>query len=191
NTPVTYLTEIFIYYNGSIDTLSHNIEIYQIPNINIIGDSVSCEGDDITLTLDTIQQAARFLWSTSATTPSISVTTSNSYWCEVEIFGCIGVDTFMVTLENCETTLDLTMPNFFTPNDDLFIPLKMEGVLDAEIFIYDRWGNNLFKSKSLFEGWNGQAKEKKCTDGTYYWIIHYTDINKKESNLRGFITLIK
>ncbi|MFB0924017.1 MAG: hypothetical protein QMB65_01835, partial [Vicingaceae bacterium] len=28
NTPGTYLTELLIYYNGSIDTLSHNIEIY-------------------------------------------------------------------------------------------------------------------------------------------------------------------
>ena len=56
----------------------------------------------------------------------------------------------------------LYIPNSFTPNldgnNELFLPkgVRMSKYKDYEFIIYDRWGVEVFKTKDIFEGWDGK-----------------------------------
>jgi gliding motility-associated-like protein len=79
------------------------------------------------------------------------------------------------------------VPNAFTPNDDgtndLFIPVVTSySELDQyEFRIYDRWGEIVFFSKTVGEGWDGIAgRPWPGVSGTNYpEIIPYGDPNKQ------------
>jgi gliding motility-associated-like protein len=93
------------------------------------------------------------------------------------------------------------VPNAFTPNgdglNDIFQP-KGFGVTKYELWIYDRWGELMFTTKTFEEGWNG-SKQKKADvsypltieEGTYTWLINCTSVFGKSHELKGHVTLIK
>jgi gliding motility-associated-like protein len=69
--------------------------------------------------------------------------------------------------------------NVFTPNNDgkndvLIFP--GEGVKELSGKIYDRWGLKLFEWSGLNTGWDGNTDSGPAPDGTYYYIIQYTDV---------------
>jgi gliding motility-associated-like protein len=66
--------------------------------------------------------------------------------------------------------------SYESPGDQRFIPHfdPVQPVLFS-FHIYDRWGINVFSTKSLSQGWNGRKNNRDAVlhDGTYYWIIYY------------------
>jgi gliding motility-associated-like protein len=95
------------------------------------------------------------------------------------------------------TVIDLIIPNVFTPNgdniNDLF-KLNAIGLGGISIEIYNRWGNLVFKSTNLEEGWNGKNKltDIDCPNGTYFFTMEILDkarINKRIE--KGIIQLIR
>jgi gliding motility-associated-like protein len=79
------------------------------------------------------------------------------------------------------------VPNTFTPNgdgiNDLFIPIvtTYSGLDQYEFRIYDRWGEVIFESKTVGEGWDGIAGRPwpGVTGTNYPTIIPYGDPNKQ------------
>ncbi len=109
-------------------------------------------------------------------------------------FGCI--DTIIKNIEVLED-FGLYVPDAFTPNgdgiNDVFSP-KGFGITDYEMEIYDRWGEKLFRTKDMHNGWDGkyQGKSSKVLqDGTYVWRIRLMDVYGKSKELTGHVTLIK
>ncbi|MCH2232371.1 MAG: gliding motility-associated C-terminal domain-containing protein [Crocinitomicaceae bacterium] len=88
----------------------------------------------------------------------------------------------------------LNMPNVFSPNNDqindVFQPINHEGISSGNLLIYNRWGQ-LMHSNTMFSGWNGEYKGKQCSEGTYFWIINYTDLSGNEHEAHGFLTLTR
>jgi gliding motility-associated-like protein len=88
------------------------------------------------------------------------------------------------------------IPNSFTPfSDDLnaiFIPQGF-GISDAgfEFYIFDRWGENIFSSHSLVDGWDGTYKGKPVQNGTYVWRVIYYDLNGKVYKQTGHVNVLK
>jgi gliding motility-associated-like protein len=87
------------------------------------------------------------------------------------------------------------IPNAFTPNangnNDLFKPQLM-GVRDYKFWIFNRWGERIFETTNLDEGWDGRVKDELCPEGVYVYRIHYIDDN--ESGIHdycGRITLVR
>lgn len=103
----------------------------------------------------------------------------------------VQVDSF--SLDACETGIE--MPNVFTPNNDgindNFIPIKYEEIVTANLRILNRWGQELYYSDNLQNGWNGYFREKTCTEGVYYWIVQYTTKSNDLKELSGFLTILK
>lgn len=120
-------------------------------------------------------------------------------------FNCI--DTATKTIE-VKPDVALYIPNAFTPNNDgindTFFP---EGVgidwRDGEFtfYVFDRWGELIFKSQSRNNPWDGIAHEKGGSkivqSGVYVWKIEATTyegrkINKKTKlPLSGQVVLLK
>ena len=68
------------------------------PIVNLGNDTTLCTGT--ALTLNDTSTNATFLWSTNATTPSITVTTGGRYWLQVTQNVCKGSDTIAIAFVN-------------------------------------------------------------------------------------------
>lgn len=88
------------------------------------------------------------------------------------------------------------IPNAFSPDDDLVNDVflaKGTGFLEFSMSIYDRWGNFIFYSDDINEGWDGKANSGSeiAQRDVYVYSIKLIDFKKKVHNYRGTITLIK
>jgi gliding motility-associated-like protein len=88
----------------------------------------------------------------------------------------------------------LFMPTAFTPNGDHIndiyrIPPGVTITLD-EFSIFDRWGNKLFTTNNINQGWNGTEKGLKSAIGGYIYLIRGYDDKGKIMN-KGTFALIR
>jgi len=169
---------------------SINIIYNPIPTVNLGSDTTLCQGESITLNAGS---ASSFLWSDGSTGSSISVSSVGTYWVQSSNGQCANSDTILVDLTECEIAIEL--PNAFSPNNDgineYFIPIKYKGITSATLKIFNRWGQELYYTDDLLEGWNGNHKGDICLDGTYFWIVQYTTIKNESKELKGFLSLLK
>ncbi|MBT7826062.1 MAG: T9SS type B sorting domain-containing protein [Bacteroidetes bacterium] len=92
------------------------------------------------------------------------------------------------------TEFRLFIPNSFTPNgdgvNDIFLP---KGIFISEynIQIFNSWGEKVFESDKLSEGWDGSFRGKTCPLGTYYYSIRAKGANGKSKELSGSLTLLR
>jgi len=93
---------------------------------------------------------------------------------KVNNFGCVETDTFMLS-RYCGPKLFI--PNAFSPNgdglNDMFLPYN-ESLISFRMIIFNRWGEQLFETKSTSIGWDGTFGGVKCQDGVYTYIIWYS-----------------
>ena len=88
----------------------------------------------------------------------------------------------------------LYVPSAFTPNEDdkneTFQP-KGKGIVSYQLNIYDRWGEQLFKTTKFDEGWDGTFKGVMCKSDVYVWKIRAVNSAGKKKDLYGHVTLYK
>jgi gliding motility-associated-like protein len=135
---------------------------------------------------------AQYLWQDNSTASSLEVNQEGVYWVKVTQNNCSISDTVTIETKTCETFI--AYPNVFTPNTDglneHFVPIKIKGIKDANLVIFSRWGQKVFETTNLLEGWNGKINNSLANTGVYYWILNYKDINQTELYLKGFVTLL-
>ena len=91
-----------------------------------------------------------------------------------------------------ETSINI--PNVFTPNGDNsneFFKISGSGIKSLECSIYDRWGLKLYEWSGLNGFWDGNVKSGAAPDGTYFYIINYTDVLDKSKTEKGFLNLFR
>jgi gliding motility-associated-like protein len=90
--------------------------------------------------------------------------------------------------------IELQIPTVFTPNsdgkNDLFNVVGSD-ITGLDMQIYNRWGQLLFETNQINEGWNGRTTAgNPVPDGTYFYII--TIIVDNETKLyKGTLSLIR
>jgi len=173
---------------------SDAISVYYdaIPVINLGKDTTLCEGEELTLNISTPNST--YLWQDGSTNSSLVISLPNSYWVEINNSCGVGMDTIEVTYNNCSSVIE--MPNVFTPNrdnkNDLFLPVKAEGIVSYQIVIYNRWGQELFHSKSLMQGWDGRTSAgNKVPNGSYFWVVNYINLDGIEEEIKGHLSLLR
>ena len=83
---------------------------------------------------------------------------------------CIAVDTVIVCVDERK---EIYLPTAFSPNSDGkndYYKLGGNGICEIEIFIYNRWGEQMFYSNDLTIGWDGVFNEK-LQDAEKYAVI--------------------
>lgn len=87
------------------------------------------------------------------------------------------------------------VPTSFTPNDDfaneVFRVITNTDVTGGEFFIFDRWGELIFATQDLSEGWDGRMKGKIVPQGVYNYVLRYTYLPAKTGSQTGSILLIR
>jgi gliding motility-associated-like protein len=90
---------------------------------------------------------------------------------------------------------DLYIPTAFTPNNDgkndVFIPFPV-GIKQLNYFrVFNRWGQQLYFTKTLNQGWDGTMNGVQQGSGVYIWMAEAITENGIIINKRGTITLIR
>lgn len=88
-----------------------------------------------------------------------------------------------------------TIPTAFTPNGDGLNDLlaaKVIGYVNLNYFkIYNKWGELVFETRKMNDGWNGIFKGLRQETGSYVWIAAGYDINGKLITGKGMFTLLR
>jgi gliding motility-associated-like protein len=105
--------------------------------------------------------------------------------------GCSVTDYFTVVVLNDAL---VQTPSAFTPNgdglNDFFGPSGK--VPDGYVMqIFNRYGAPVYSSASLLSKWDGRFKGIPQPAGVYVYIITYPDLQKKQHQQKGTITLIR
>jgi len=116
--------------------------------------------------------------------------------------GCYGIEA--VNEFNCKaqdevcvqvtTNYNIYIPNIFTPNfdglNDVFL-VYGTGLSNFEMYIFDRWGEQLFVSKDQLVGWDGMYKGEMSKNDVYPYLIKFTSLDGKKRVKSGHVTLLK
>ncbi|GJM33082.1 MAG: hypothetical protein DHS20C18_20830 [Saprospiraceae bacterium] len=87
---------------------------------------------------------------------------------------------FTVDYEEHSVLQAMYIPNAFSPNEDgvndRFLPIaSLDIAVDKfEMNIFDRWGNQLYRSENPTEGWDGAKNGKQVKSGVYVWRLKAT-----------------
>jgi gliding motility-associated-like protein len=116
------------------------------------------------------------LWNTGDTSSAIQIYTEWLYSVSV------------TSTEQCKSTDSVTilfsgepfwMPNAFSPNgdglNDVFKPVQRYDYVSSYHFsVYSRWGELIFETSDIEQGWDGNHKGKLAPLGSYVYRIVYT-----------------
>lgn len=107
-----------------------------------------------------------------------------------DILGCTGVDSVLIPKDSIGCVFPV---NTFTPNgdnyNDTWVIDNMELYPNAEVQIYNKWGNLVHNQTGLYEPWDGKANGKDLPAEIYYWIINLNEPDREI--LKGNIIIVR
>lgn len=171
------------------DTAIGLVNVNAYPVTSIGNDTSVCKGTQ--LVLDAGIPNMVYLWSTGATTQTITVTPQKAaeYNVTLNNHGCTYNDAIEIGIL-CE----LYIPNAFSPNrdgtNDVFMTFGTE-VIEVHIRIYNRWGQLVYSGDDLKKGWNGYMGTQEASVGVYTYDIKATFINNETKEYKGNLTLLR
>lgn len=88
----------------------------------------------------------------------------------------------------------LRFPEIFTPNDDRIndkFSCASLFLTNFEMKIFNPWGEVVFYSDRVTEGWNGKIDSKPAPVGIYAYWAKGTDEEGNDLEIRGYFTLVR
>jgi gliding motility-associated-like protein len=89
---------------------------------------------------------------------------------------------------------DLYVPNAFTPNGDAindYFSIAQRNITDLKVFIYDRWGEQVYKSDNVNFAWDGTYNGEPVKMDVYVYLIKAYGFHGKSYELRGTVTVVR
>jgi gliding motility-associated-like protein len=86
------------------------------------------------------------------------------------------------------------IPNVITPNGDGLndvLRVRMTcNTQDLQLFIYNRWGQLVHRSEGYTTQWDGSIAGSPASDGTYYYVLEFTDERGEGKSYRGTLNVL-
>lgn len=185
---------------GCFKTRSIPVSGLELPEIEVDAepDFTIYEGKEIDIFVVDSIVGLVYEWSTGdfGTTITVDPRETTQYTVTVtDEFGCMSTDVVTVTVRNaqCDET-DVYLPNAFTPNgdgvNDIFI-VRSNFIEELDLIIYNRWGQEVFRTSKLNEGWDGTFKGEFLPPDSYAYYIRALCVNAEEYRATGNVTLIR
>lgn len=207
--PLAPTTRYWVVVSGAIngmDTLPAQCDFALMlsgPGANIINVDVDAgpdvtieEGNDTQLHGVVVDQTD-FTWSptsglnsTDNLDPIAAPVSTTIYSLTTHVAGCEFTDQVIVEIIRL-----INPPNTFTPNgdgmNDTWAIPGMEDYPGAQIVIHDRWGQVVYRSTGYRDPWDGTAKGRPLSVGTYYYHIQLNQLEGRSPPYVGFVTIIR
>lgn len=125
------------------------------------------------ISLDAGDHLVNYTWQDNSTSRYFSVDKPGKY--NVTIMDsncCVNADTLEVIL------IDLFVPTAFSPNGDSYndrlgVVGGKTNVANYSFTVFDKWGQIVWKSMNVDDGWDGNFNGSPCPADLYTWIMHF------------------
>ncbi len=108
--------------------------------------------------------------------------------------GCVTVDTLKVLVFD-SALVNIFVPKSFTPNgdgvNDLLFPYIAGMKSLTYLKIFNKFGKQVFETKTTAEGWNGISFGQQQPMDAYLWIAEGIDINGNKVQQTGSVLLMR
>ncbi len=169
----------------------HSIELED--ELSLGNDTLLCDG--ITYTLgNQLSDNINYKWNTGANVCCIDITNSGNYILSITN-GC-NTKKDSINVEFYECVNCISVPTAFTPNNDglndVFKVLSRCPIEEYKIIIVNRWGEQVFTSDDVSDGWDGTFKGHNADIGAYHFLIQYRALLAEQKEIiKGDISLIR
>lgn len=183
--------------DGCSATAEVNISHFPSPFLQLSADYYGFTGDEVPLYASANSAGGTYTWSpteylscVNCPNPIATPPRSTVYTVTFEDEnGCDISDQVAIKYEAL-----IYVPNTFTPdnsgNNDIFI-VEGGNIIDFEIMIFNRWGEVVYQSVDMKEGWDGTYNGEISPDGTYVWKIIYEDTEFIRQEIVGHVNLLR
>ena len=130
------------------------------------------------------------------TDPLHTFSRDGNFTISLTIFHDNGEDTVLQkNISVSKRYCDLFMPSAFSPNgdglNDVFRLIHGDHITRFNMEIFNRWGQKIFSSTNIKEGWNGLYHGIPQPAGLYIWNIVYDTRQSQHQRLKGILTLVR
>jgi gliding motility-associated-like protein len=183
---------------GCTDTLNWTATVYPAALISIPVDSVLLYAGE-SYHIEPYTNCSSFTWFPPAglDNPYISNPVANPDVSTLYIAtgttenGCVARDSIYIYRTDDAI---LAMPNAFAPGNGSNGEFKLitKGISQVNYFrVYNRWGNLVFETKNMNEGWDGSWKGAAQPFGVYIYDVQAVSLTGKIINKSGNVTLLR
>ena len=208
--PDTTLYTVIVTNNdvGCVDTLTEEVvvSLFDPVIVTLTGD---CDSiiftQSCTLHVNQNLPNLQYIWESSGTDivpggsdPVVTPSDPGNFSYTVTVIneaGCEATATYAFTVQNpaCDQS-DIYLPNAFSPNGDgkndvLYV--RSNFVESMTLFIYNRWGEEVFRTNSINVGWDGTFNGKELPPDVFGYYLDATCPNQATYQAKGNISIIK
>jgi gliding motility-associated-like protein len=179
-------------YDGCDSIVNLNLIISSDIPISLGQDIYTCEE---TVSLSPGTNFSSYLWNNGSNNSTLTTDEYGIYQVTVtDLDGCTGFDEIEVH-EDCPSYI--WIPKAFSPNNDSKNEtFKVVGynIEDFTLKVFNRWGNLLFETNNIDNGWDGTYKGSQVPTGIYAYKVDYSYSEKSNiisESVAGSVTLLK
>jgi gliding motility-associated-like protein len=168
-------THILLLEN-SCGTFPWRIQVWERtpPEPRLPSDTSICEGQLLRIALDDDPRTS-YRWSDGSTERIRLLGEAGSY--EVVATNACGTGSAQLNLATEDCACTLYAPTAFSPNDDglneRYAIVTRCVLSDFRMLVYNRWGELVYSSQSLDQGWDGTIDGKPAPPGNYVYQLSY------------------
>ncbi len=160
--------------------------------LNLGADTTIC--GPATILLSAFQPFSTYIWHDNSTDSVYTVSQTGTYSATVSTPCGTASDEILVQIlpDECQ----LHMPTAFSPNsdgvNDVYRGVSRCGAQRYHLQLYNRWGNLVFETTDVSQGWNGIYKSApQPTDVYIYQVEYFNYCAQKQLKLAGNFTLLR
>jgi gliding motility-associated-like protein len=188
--PGKYWVRVYNQCGERTDTIE--VRYVTEPEVELGKDSIFC--DEINYELKVSWPGATIQWQDGSTDTVFLVTKEGTYYVSISTACGSASDTIGIGKRRCNLRSSLELPNVITPNGDgsneSFLPTS-ENIDSYEILIYNRWGQPVYSSNDINEGWKGMDHGKELKEGIYYYQLRASGADGVFYDRTGTVTLLR
>jgi len=196
----TYTATVYDTY-GCSNTQSVLVYVQQQPSLSNSSDTTIIIGEQVNLFSTSDQSTVTYLWSpatglscTNCSNPVAQPLQNTTYTVLItDSMHCFQVTGSVYIEVKEEYSIDV--PSAFTPNGDGnndIIYVRGWGIKQLQEFkIFNRWGQCVFETDDLHQGWDGTFKGMKQDMDTYAYTVKAITFGNKTLTKNGLINLLR
>ncbi len=172
---------ISITENNCSDTVTKDIEIFELPEVEILAeDTVIFPKDELTLSV--LSNSNDISWSTGSNGNEISIYLEGIYSVRgIDLNECVNADS--IKIYNLAINEKVIKSEILTPNGDGYndvLEIKdMFRHYHCQVFVYDEWGQQVYSNTNYQNDWDCFSNSNYLNAGAYYYLIKLNDYSFK------------
>lgn len=166
------------------------LKVMPLPIVKLQSEMRICDPDTF------VQVTGNFsslLWNDGTSDAVFPVTAYGTFTVTVSDTNACTDKASMTVVNNCPGKI--YVPNVFTPANhdglnDEFYPVT-QNIETITFQVYNRWGEKLFETHKLLEGWNGLFDSKPVPADVYVYTVQYKTFGGVMGSEAGNVTVLK